>query len=500
MNEDLELSTDDLFNSVHNESDRSLRAELACRLAAINETQNTQFRFGKSKHCPTTWDTLSCWPQTPADRFAVIPCFSELRGIPYDSSQNATRECLANGEWANRSSYDKCSPITHEELELIRDIWNVRDASMIYYFGYGLSLLAVTLAILIFLYCKDLRGIRCTIHTNLMITFELFALTWIATATLQSNQSSNENISRIVCWLYLLLPYFTSTQFFWMFIEGLYLYILVVKTFSGDNIKLYFYHLIGWGFPAIFILVWAPMKYFFGKSSENLGELGHLWISQSNCPWQGDDWIDVIFIGPILIVLTLNIYFLCRIMRVLISKLRAESSTESRQYWKASKALILLMPLLGIAYTLILVTPQSDPAKSIILILQATFSSTQGLCVSVLFCFRNGEVRKSLKLHFERWSTSRTLPKNVNPTPNRRSISFKKLSGSSINSDRSFFSKNPERQSSRESQVEIVAASKGQTTYLNRIVIDEEKTCKKSLLSNGPNIQQQQSKLIKDYV
>ncbi|XP_074597185.1 diuretic hormone receptor-like isoform X4 [Brevipalpus obovatus] len=459
MNEDLELSTDDLFNSVHNESDRSLRAELACRLAAINETQNTQFRF-----------------------------------------ENATRECLANGEWANRSSYDKCSPITHEELELIRDIWNVRDASMIYYFGYGLSLLAVTLAILIFLYCKDLRGIRCTIHTNLMITFELFALTWIATATLQSNQSSNENISRIVCWLYLLLPYFTSTQFFWMFIEGLYLYILVVKTFSGDNIKLYFYHLIGWGFPAIFILVWAPMKYFFGKSSENLGELGHLWISQSNCPWQGDDWIDVIFIGPILIVLTLNIYFLCRIMRVLISKLRAESSTESRQYWKASKALILLMPLLGIAYTLILVTPQSDPAKSIILILQATFSSTQGLCVSVLFCFRNGEVRKSLKLHFERWSTSRTLPKNVNPTPNRRSISFKKLSGSSINSDRSFFSKNPERQSSRESQVEIVAASKGQTTYLNRIVIDEEKTCKKSLLSNGPNIQQQQSKLIKDYV
>lgn len=36
----------------------------------------------------------------------------------------------------------------------IQDIWNVRDASMIYYFGYGLSLLAVTLAILIFLYCK----------------------------------------------------------------------------------------------------------------------------------------------------------------------------------------------------------------------------------------------------------------------------------------------------------------------------------------------------------
>lgn len=86
-------------------------------------------------------------------------------------------------------------------------------------------------------------------------------------------------------------------------------------------------------------------------------------------------------------------------MWVLITKLRAETSTESRQYWsvevahtkksnqsilmcclysrKAAKALLVLTPLLGVAYTLLLVTPSSGPAKTVILFLQATLYSTQ---------------------------------------------------------------------------------------------------------------------------
>ena len=37
------------------------------------------------------------------------------------------------------------------------------------------------------------------------------------------------------------------TNFFWMFVEGLYLYILVVKTFSIEFVKMYNYYAIGWG-------------------------------------------------------------------------------------------------------------------------------------------------------------------------------------------------------------------------------------------------------------
>lgn len=41
--------------------------------------------------------------------------------------------------------------------------------------------------------------------------------------------------------------YLLATNFFWMFVEGLYLYLLVVKTFSIDMIRTAYYFLIGWG-------------------------------------------------------------------------------------------------------------------------------------------------------------------------------------------------------------------------------------------------------------
>ncbi|GIX97174.1 hypothetical protein CDAR_386861 [Caerostris darwini] len=53
-----------------------------------------------------------------------------------------------------------------------------------------------------------------------------------------------------------------GTNFFWMFVEGLYLFILVVKTFTVDNVKLYVYTTIGWGESlwAIGLAVGLPKK------------------------------------------------------------------------------------------------------------------------------------------------------------------------------------------------------------------------------------------------
>lgn len=80
-----------------------------------------------------------------------------------------------------------------------------------------------------------------------------------------------------------LFHFFTLTNFFWMLVEGLYLYMLVVKTFSGDNIRFNIYVSIGWGKlpcvcvlgvcvisfhllsppaggPALFVVTWAVAK------------------------------------------------------------------------------------------------------------------------------------------------------------------------------------------------------------------------------------------------
>ncbi|KPM05693.1 corticotropin-releasing factor receptor type-like protein [Sarcoptes scabiei] len=96
-------------------------------------------------------------------------------------------------------------------------------------------------------------------------------------------------------------------------------------------------------------------------------------------------------------------------MWVLITKLRATNSIESKQYQKAHKALWVLIPLLGIGYIMVLVTPTHPTAKLIFQYLQAILVSTQGFTVAVLYCFCNGEVRTSLRHHFQRIQIQRTL-------------------------------------------------------------------------------------------
>ena len=59
---------------------------------------------------------------------------------------------------------------------------------------------------------------------------------------------------------------------------------------------------------------------------------------------------------------------------------------------KAAKALLVLIPLLGVTYLLLLVTPSEGAAKRVFTCLQGALLSTQGFMVAVLYCFMNGEV------------------------------------------------------------------------------------------------------------
>ncbi|XP_076327793.1 diuretic hormone receptor-like [Tachypleus tridentatus] len=204
------------------------------------------------------------------------------------------------------------------------------------------------------------------------------------------------------CILTIFLTYLMGTNFFWMFVEGLYLYILVVKTFSIESIKFHVYATIGWGLPALLILIWAPVKAYFSPMTSGI-------FLHQGCPWQSKDNYDYVFIVPVIGILLVNIFFLTRIMWVLITKLRAATTFEHKQYRKAAKALLVLIPLLGVTYILVIVTPNHRTAQVVFTYLQATLLSTQGLIVAILYCFLNGEVRNSLRHHMERWKMVRTL-------------------------------------------------------------------------------------------
>lgn len=69
-----------------------------------------------------------------------------------------------------------------------------------------------------------------------------------------------------------------------------------------------------------------------------------------------------------------NIY---QCAQVLITKLRSANTVETRQYRKASKALLVLIPLLGITYLVVLAGPNEGFGSYIFVFARALLLSTQ---------------------------------------------------------------------------------------------------------------------------
>ncbi|XP_043196066.1 diuretic hormone receptor-like [Amphibalanus amphitrite] len=333
--------------------------------------------------CPRTWDGALCWPPTGAGANRSVACFSEFRGVLYDTSGRASRTCLSDGVWAPSADYSACRPLLLQAHPCTPgppppSSASVEAASAIYLTGYSASLVALVAAVAIFRHFKELRCPRNTIHTNLFVACMVNDALWITVMTIEMAMAGTTPTS---CGLVILLHFFHVATFFWMFVEGLNLYMMVVQTFMVDRHNL---------------CVSAEGNYSFVRGLEP--PLDQAFLSQ--CPWLEDSEWDWIHIAPSLMVLACNVVFLVKIMCVLITKLRSTNSSEAQQYKKATKALLVLLPLLGVTYILVLVAPST---KHVIYYIQTVLVSVQGLIVSLLYCFCNTEVQSTLKKHWYRW-------------------------------------------------------------------------------------------------
>ncbi|EDS32490.1 diuretic hormone receptor [Culex quinquefasciatus] len=106
-------------------------------------------------------------------------------------------------------------------------------------------------------------------------------------------------------------------------------------------------------------------------------EMGSAQTLEIDCSWMRESVVDWIFQGPVCAVLIINLVFLVRIMWVLITKLRSANTVETRQYRKASKALLVLIPLLGITYLVVLAAPAEGVVSDIFAVARALLLSTQ---------------------------------------------------------------------------------------------------------------------------
>lgn len=122
------------------------------------------------------------------------------------------------------------------------------------------------------------------------------------------------------------------------------------------------------------------------------------------------EWI---YNGPIFLLLATNAFFLVSIFYVVVTKLRSSGQREASDHQKlrAAKALLVIIPLLGINYLITIVGP-SDPTSVFYFIFvhfRAILLSSQGLLVTLPYCFFNTEVKGILEHHWNRWRNTRSV-------------------------------------------------------------------------------------------
>lgn len=100
----------------------------------------------------------------------------------------------------------------------------------------------------------------------LALSLHYFFLTnffWHVSEGIQNNFPKKKTAKQVHSFFFFFLPKSHRICFFFCSFSGLYLYMLVVQTFSGDNIKFNLYAVIGWG-----ELIWKT----FNKNCRELRE------------------------------------------------------------------------------------------------------------------------------------------------------------------------------------------------------------------------------------
>ncbi|KAH7731619.1 pigment dispersing factor receptor c [Aphelenchoides avenae] len=391
--------------------------------------------------CNATWDTVLCWPATPAGASISLKC-PPLKGL--DHTKNITKFCHKSGHWMGRTEDDFTRPygwtnftmcFTEQVVDIMKNLNNgslglaqdvARTARKLEFVGLGLSLISLTFCIIIFSSFKRLRVFRNMLHLQLMIAILMVVIIrlilyidLIFTDKLDHLHGDPEgrtiNTMEYVCELmFFLLEYFKSVAFWWMFLEGFCLHNqLVLKVFNADP-RIEPYLFVGYGVPLVHTLIWLAVV-LYKKEGKVERCLGSYYL-------ETEFWI---LDGPRLAQLTVNTIFVCNVIRVLWTKVKgSHSSGEMDRMKKSVKAAFMLIPLLGIP-NIMQTIPFSPTQENITYFAIWTYCASftymyQGLIISIIYCFTNREVQAALRMCYNRYQlqhkTAGDLRRGSKPT------------------------------------------------------------------------------------
>ncbi|XP_033854462.1 pituitary adenylate cyclase-activating polypeptide type I receptor-like isoform X3 [Acipenser ruthenus] len=373
--------------------------------------------------CPGMWDNITCWKPAKIGEVVEVPC-PEFFGIvgSEDDFVHISRNCSEYG-WSEPFPhyYDACgfneNETDHEDLYFV-------SVKALYTVGYSTSLISLTTAMVILCRFRKLHCTRNFIHMNLFVSFILRAISvFIKDGVLYAEEENNHCVSTIECKAVMVFfHYCVMSNYFWLFIEGLYLFTLLVETFFPERRYFYWYTIIGWGTPTVCVTTWAVLRLHFDDNG--------CWdTNESTALW----WV---IKGPVVASIMINFVLFIGIIIILVQKLQSPDigGNESSMYFscvqkcyckpkranqhsckmselstitlRLARSTLLLIPLFGIHYTVFAFSPENVSKKER-LVFELGLGSFQGFVVAVLYCFLNGEVQSEIKRKWRSWKVNR---------------------------------------------------------------------------------------------
>ncbi|XP_006177012.2 LOW QUALITY PROTEIN: glucagon-like peptide 2 receptor [Camelus ferus] len=359
--------------------------------------------------CNGTFDQYVCWPHSFPGNVSV-PCPSYLPWWREENSGRAYRYCLSRGTWQTQENStdiwqddSECSE-NHSFKQNVEHHALLSSLQLLYTVGYSLSIVSLFLALTLLLFLRKLHCTRNYIHMNLFASFILRALAVLVKDVVFYNSYSKRPDNEQEWMSYVsemaascrsaqvLLHYFVGANYSWLLVEGLYLRTLLEPTVLSERWLWPRYLLVGWAFPVLFVVPWSIAR----AQLENTGCWG---TNRNKSIW----WI---IRGPMLLCVMVNFFIFLKILKLLISKLKAHQMCFRDYKYRLAKSTLVLIPLLGvheILFSFITDDQVEGFSKLIRLFIQLTLSSFHGLLVALQYCFANGEVKAELRKQWARF-------------------------------------------------------------------------------------------------
>uniref|UniRef100_A0A671P1T2 Pituitary adenylate cyclase-activating polypeptide type I receptor-like n=1 Tax=Sinocyclocheilus anshuiensis TaxID=1608454 RepID=A0A671P1T2_9TELE len=343
--------------------------------------------------CPWEWDDLTCWQAASVGEVVKVNCPELFEFMsPDEGLGKISRNCTEFGWSEPYPLYVDACMIGDNTTK--PDMYYA-SVKALYTVGYSTSLVSLTAAMVILCRFRKLHCTRNFIHMNLFVSFILRAISvFIKDGVLYAEEDSDHCFVHTVgCKAVMVFfHYCVMSNYFWLFIEGLYLFTLLVETFFPERRYFYWYTIIGWGTPTICVTIWAVLRLHFDDSG--------CWDMNDNTAlW----WV---IKGPVVASIMINFVLFIGIIIILVQKLQSPDigGNESSIYLRLARSTLLLIPLFGIHYTVFAFSPE-DFSKRERLVFELGLGSFQVLGVSFYSC--NFSVQSEIKRKWRSWTVNR---------------------------------------------------------------------------------------------